>query len=287
MGIDRDTARFLLWARRQGVDFTRPLTIGRMGLHLSVGDLRTTFSEFGLRRTTSELDEMFTSHAGYADRFFTELGAERLTTLDASGFEGANIIHDLNRPIPTDWHEKYSVVFDGGTLEHVFHFPTALRNCLEMTSVGGHFITVTPANNYMGHGFYQFSPELYARVLGEANGFHLEKMIVVEFGANRWHEVVDPAKVGHRVSLVNDRPTLLAVLARKTRRTEIFAQTPQQSDYASEWADWNHGVVASARPCREGERQQKPLLRRWLRGLKKWFKHRYPAKYYRPVDPTA
>ena len=283
MGIDRDSAKLLLWARRQGVDFARPLTIGRMGLHLSIAQLGAVLAPFGIHKRASELAAVFTEQQGYAEPFFKLLGATDIVSLDASGFEGATLIHDLNRPIPKDWHGRYSVVFDGGTLEHVFDYPTALRNCLEMVAVGGHFITVTPANNYMGHGFYQFSPELYARVLNEENGFALEKLIVFEFGADRWYEVVDPARVGRRVSLVNNRPTMLAACARRTRAVEILARPPQQSDYAAEWIEF----AGRPRICREAERQQKPLLRRWLRAVRKWFRPRFPSAFYKPVDFRA
>lgn len=67
----------------------------------------------------------------------------------------------MNREIPGDFIEKYSMVLDGGSLEHVFNFPVAVRNCMQMLQVGGHYLAITPANNFMGHGFYQFSPELY------------------------------------------------------------------------------------------------------------------------------
>ena len=40
-----------------------------------------------------------------------------------------------------------------------------------MLTVGGSIFVNTPANNMMGHGFYQFSPELMYRIFAEANGF--------------------------------------------------------------------------------------------------------------------
>ncbi|MCA1572803.1 MAG: hypothetical protein LC798_21415 [Chloroflexi bacterium] len=43
------------------------------------------------------------------------------------------------------------MVLDGGTLEHVFDYPTALRGALDAVRLGGHFIAVTPANGWCGH----------------------------------------------------------------------------------------------------------------------------------------
>ena len=108
----------------------------------------------------------------YADDLFHGLGATTLDVMDVSGFEGANILHDLNQPVDTRLHNAYDCVFDGGALEHVFNFPLALKNCIEMVKVGGCFITITPANNWCGHGFYQFSPELFYRILSRENGFN-------------------------------------------------------------------------------------------------------------------
>jgi len=36
----------------------------------------------------------------------------------------------------------------------------------------------TPASNLCGHGFYQFSPELFYRALNATNGFEVERMIM-------------------------------------------------------------------------------------------------------------
>ena len=60
------------------------------------------------------------------------------------------------------------MVIDGGLLEHVFDFPTAIRNCMRMVRQGGHLILNLPVNNFPGHGFYRFSPELVFRVPGAA-----------------------------------------------------------------------------------------------------------------------
>ena len=84
-------------------------------------------------------------------------------------------------------------MLDSGSLEHVFNFPIAIANCMALTEVGGHFVAITPANNWCGHGFYQFSPELFYRVLCAENGFRVERMIVAECPDGTWLEVADPA----------------------------------------------------------------------------------------------
>ena len=45
---------------------------------------------------------------------------------------------------------------------------------------GGVLYIATPANNHCGHGFYQFSPELFFSLLSPKNGFEILDMSYVE-----------------------------------------------------------------------------------------------------------
>ncbi len=129
-------------------------------------------------------------------------------------------------------------MYDGGTLEHVFNYPQAIRNCMEMVRVGGHFLQVTNANNYMGHGFYQYSPELIYGIFSAENGYAVEAVLLHEFGGgNWWYRVSDPKEVGKRVELCNRRPTYMLTLARRISLAPVFARYPQQSDYVAIWQD--------------------------------------------------
>jgi 2-polyprenyl-3-methyl-5-hydroxy-6-metoxy-1,4-benzoquinol methylase len=76
-----------------------------------------------------------------------------VSSIDASDYENATYVHDLNVPIPDHLKGQFDLVDDGGTLEHVFNFPVALRNCMEMVKVGGHLLLNVPTNNFVGHGF--------------------------------------------------------------------------------------------------------------------------------------
>src|SRR5262249_26462815 len=154
-----------------------------------------------------------------------------------SSFEGASVIHDINLPIPDELKGRFSVVIDGGTLEHVFNFPQALKNAMEMVAVHGHFLAVTPSNNWMGHGFYQFSPELFFRAFSDENGFKIENMFICGWLRGRWYRVSDPKVIGQRVELINNYPMFLLVQAKRLYKADIFATAPQQSDYVASWTD--------------------------------------------------
>ncbi|MCA1709071.1 MAG: hypothetical protein LC808_39655 [Actinobacteria bacterium] len=129
------------------------------------------------------------------------------------------------------------MVFDAGSLEHVFDFPTAIRNYMRMVQPGGHLLLITPSNNEAGHGFYQFSPELLYRVLAPRYGFQVEQMLLREQGPRRthWYEVADPDALGARAQYRSRAVTYLYVRARKTGPVPVFDHAPQQSDYAAHW----------------------------------------------------
>jgi hypothetical protein len=97
-----------------------------------------------------------------ARSFFLSLGFERCLALDMSGYEGAQIIHDLNSTELAEEHRGIAdCVVDAGTLEHVFQLPAALGTIFELLRADGMVIHTTPANGYLDHGFYQISPTLY------------------------------------------------------------------------------------------------------------------------------
>jgi hypothetical protein len=117
----------------------------------------------------------------------------------------------------------------------VYNFPQAIANCLELVRVGGHFAMITPANNYLGHGFYQFSPELIYRALSARNGYRVLTMLARnDHHWARWYTVADPASVRHRVEMTSPWPTTLYVIGQRTS-ADRSTHAPQQSDYVSEW----------------------------------------------------
>ena len=61
--------------------------------------------------------------------------------IDFQLYEGSEIIVDLNEELPAELHEKYDIVFDGGSLEHVFDIALALQNLARAVTMGDIFTT--------------------------------------------------------------------------------------------------------------------------------------------------
>lgn len=233
MGITGNCAKFLLYAKELGVSYGSTITLGRQQLLISE-------SEAIQLAARSSINAARIQNSVYAEPLFEMLGANHIDSMDQSGFEKATVIHDLNQSLPDRFQSRYSAVFDGGTLEHVFNFPQAVKSCMDMLCVGGHFISITPTNNYCGHGFYQFSPELFFSVFSEEFGFRIKTIIVfIEAPERRdihWYQIRNPREVKHRVVLSNSNPTTLMVLAEKINDTRHIQLAPFQSDYAHIWA---------------------------------------------------
>ena len=251
MGVDANSLRFLAEAARGGVDFTRTLTLGRQNFYrLDPALLHQGLSRAGFSLTRATAHEIFQRHGVYTDELFRFLGARSLASIDVSDYEQATYVFDMNRPSPLELDGAFTTVVDGGSLEHIFNVPQALANCMNMLAVGGHFIGLTPANNYFGHGFYQFSAELFFRVFDAPNGFVTERMVLVEDdqSGKDWFDVTDPAQAKERVTLTSAAQAQLFIIARKVEQRTPFSTPPYQSDYVVRWAAEGGGAQVVGKP---------------------------------------
>jgi hypothetical protein len=237
MGLNSQTVRFLLARREQGASFEKCATVGRHACFIGRKEMASVLREFGLDPAKYPELRNRREYPWWSEPVWAMLGTKELVSIDASNFEGASLIHDMNLPIPAHLDQHFDAVCDAGTLEHIFNYPQAMRNCLEMVKLGGHFFSQTAGNNYMGHGFYQFSPELLFRILSAKNGYAVERMVAVEQGPlRRSFDIADPEAVRQRVNLMNFFPVNLLVWAKRTAIVPILKEAPQQSDYVSAWS---------------------------------------------------
>ena len=267
MGLDINAVRFLIDARKRGAAFGDVLTLGRQDLNVYPAKMAQLLSSHGF---PAEAFSPQGKDSLFADPVFKSLGAASVSAMDVSNFEGASFVHDLNQPIGADLRERFDLVYDGGTLEHVFNYPTALRSCMEMLRPGGHLFLHTITNNWCGHGFYQFSPELFFRTLHPDNGFEVTRMILHAVGPyGRWYEVKDPESIRSRVELITFCPVHLLVQARRTRVVPIFQKAPQQSDYTPRWVPSDDASAAGSKaaPPPVDYSPSRPRLARWFPNL--------------------
>jgi hypothetical protein len=275
MALAFSTLSFLLDAYNRGVTFNNTVTLGRAQSYLLPREIHEI-----CRLARRELPEaaLQTKFGDFADAILsTLLRIDKLEALDYSPYQGASIIHDLNLPVGREMEAAFDAVIDLGTIEHVFNFPVAIANCMKMVQLGGRLFIVTVANNHCGHGFYQFSPELFFRLFNKRNGFRLERMLLLKHpfpglelgGKQQFYTVQDPNEARSRAGLVTNSPVMLLLEAERQSMEEILATYPQQSDYTAIWRSQDRA---------NGSAQDIPLPHRSMERLRKWFSH-IPEKW--------
>src|SRR5574341_140267 len=131
MGLPRPALRLLIREHRRRPLGGSILCLGHQNVYATYDRALKMLAEDGV--TAASLPEDFDPRTnipawrGTVDEdnisdeaFLRLLGAETVQAMDVSDHEGAQIIHDLNRPIPPSLRGRFDMVLDGGTLEHVF-----------------------------------------------------------------------------------------------------------------------------------------------------------------------
>jgi hypothetical protein len=132
MGILYPEANIIWHALLAAGPFPEALTIGHQVLYLYPREVRMLRDSYRSRfPDTTGVPLQGYLFGSYSDGFLKEfLGAQSISILDYSSYEGANIIHDLNSPVPQNLEGRFDAVIDSGSLEHVFNFPIAIANIM-------------------------------------------------------------------------------------------------------------------------------------------------------------
>ena len=175
MGVNCFVLDFLLRFRERRLFKGSCLQLGRQQLHIFPNHYEAGMNVFS-RYDKVENYNSILSCTGYTENLFSYLGCDSVVSMDYSNYEGSEIIHNMNNPVPEEYYEKYDVIFDGGTIEHIFDVKMCFHNVKKMLKKNGIFISVNGANNHLGHGFYQFSPDLYRAVFSNQSGYNIVEM---------------------------------------------------------------------------------------------------------------
>jgi SAM-dependent methyltransferase len=69
--------------------------------------------------------------------FLRAFNFDRILAIDVSDFEGAEIVANLNNPIPANLENSCDFLLDGSTLDNIFDPVTGLRNIARLLKPGG------------------------------------------------------------------------------------------------------------------------------------------------------
>lgn len=161
MGISRGAIHLLAMNLADKVKRDRVVTFGVQKIVADHDEIRHILNAHGFPPSTMSSTSRQTA-------LFQGLGFRRVDSIDYYPDEGPTITCDLNRPLPPELRAAFDLVYDGGTMEHCFDPAQLLRNAASLVAPEGRVIHHVPMNNWVDHGFYQFSPTLFFDFYGAA-----------------------------------------------------------------------------------------------------------------------
>ncbi len=196
MGLIPTFCRFLIMAHK-AAKFQGPvLTLGNQDVWASCDDLKgmfreqeCSFCEPEIIPTESALFKNYPPLLGrardfvHARTFFQMFGINEYWDLDVSDYENPRIVHDLNAAVPERLHSYFNLIVDSGTIEHVFDVRQVTENIIRMCRTSGWVVHITPASNFLDHGFYSFSPSFFYDLYA-ANGFDNFRCYILQHQPN-------------------------------------------------------------------------------------------------------
>ena len=164
MGIARAMAKMLMQEGKRRPYRGKILTAGRQDIYATEQQIRNWAADIGFKlsdgvKIEPSENEFFKDKKYISDEsFFKLLGFNEVKSIDYSDYQKCSFVYDLNNPIPKELHNEFDLIYDGGTLEHIFNVPMVLKNLYSATKNGGRVIHSSPTSNYVDHGYYMFSP---------------------------------------------------------------------------------------------------------------------------------
>lgn len=245
MGIDITLFAKLSLLSQRYKPAGRSVMLGRQGLKISAKN-RLRFNRL-LRGAGHDLRFAdVVQPDGFSEKLWALLGVEAMESMDVADYEGATILHDLNEPVPENLHGQFDFIFDGGTIEHVFDVAMALTNVFHMLRPGGRFVSANGMNGWVGHGMYQFNPEMVWSFWKRRCGCSVVLCEGLPKDAGGAEIVfLDIADYGTRVRLNRNFPEGRVYLYYEIEKPEgaVMGSVVQQSDYARKYAE--HTEVAA------------------------------------------
>jgi hypothetical protein len=233
----------VLTLSQQGVYATLDETIAIIRSHnIMPKDLR---DDFDTKNKIPSWNNTRLKNVTNAQTVLSLLGADSVSVADCSTYENPNYVIDLNETVGKEFHDKFNVILDVGTLEHVFDLPTALINVTRMLKSGGNIILILPAAGLIDHGFYGISPTLLFDFFGN-NGFDNISCYLLEasqFNTAKKAKVYKYDHVGDQQVLISKKGVEVAFFATKksTSTSNDPIIKPMQSLFLNMWQNQSNG----------------------------------------------
>jgi hypothetical protein len=220
-----------------------------MGKVLQLGRQSVLFPYSSLQRLADHAQFQLTDIGLITDdqnltdiQFFTSLGFTEVKSLEYGTSENADYVWDMNDIVPPTWKESFDFIYDGGTIEHIFHIPNVMTNICGMLKVGGRVVHDGGISGMIDHGFYSIQPTFYHDFY-TANEFKTDLFTVSKLSLQTW----------------------------LSHTGEQTAYVPGMYDYHKTWANEQDAIyvgVCFATKMKPFERMVIPQQSIWARGSK-------------------
>jgi hypothetical protein len=134
--------------------------------------------------------------------YFLSLDFKEYSSIDING-ELNSFRFDLNFDIieKYNFNNKYDLVINNGTGEHVFNQLSFFKNFHNLTKKNGLMLNILPFIDWINHGFYNFNPIIFAD-MAASNDYEIMKISL----ANRWGSEVDIKKEDYLILFEQIKP---------------------------------------------------------------------------------
>lgn len=238
MGIDSNGLRLIAMLKRLGlIDLEHTAMLGRQQIFTTRQSVPPSAIPRGFQWENGD----------FAEPFFLALGAKSVVSYDNSDYEGATFVHDFNEPVPAIHRGRYSLLYDGGSIEHIFDVRQVIENYNALLGIRGSVVIHTQCNDAASHGFYQLSPEFFYNALAPQNGFGNTRVFLVEMRSGEWRLIMPPSLIGGRNVIPAGRFDILCV---SSKVADCNRATAQQSDYEVAWGNRTKGKFRQVRDWR-------------------------------------
>lgn len=283
MGLLPQMARVLLNEHKYRPITGKVLLIGRQTVPLSPDNAMKLISDEGVAirpGVTVALDHTTRNardHNFIADRSLFNLFSDAtVQALDVSDYEGAEIVCNLNDPIPDQYVGQFDFIYNGSVLDNLFDPATSIKNLSRLLKPGGRIVHLehgTPVN-----GPYLIYPVDWFFDYYAINEFQDCKTYVAHFDSLEgpwdfyaWDPVIETGN-GWATNWINHTPfrfvDYMTVIVAEKGNQSTWDRSPIQSQYRSEkeqsqYLDAAQRFWKSERPKLEvpGGKTAEPFLR--------------------------
>lgn len=274
MGISRGTIKLMaMFLNNKVPSGGKVITYGVQAVQATWGEAARSLKECNYHPRSSSAappKQGASQQPIHQDTLFTDmLGYSSVESIDYYPDERPTHVLDLNQPVPADLHGCYDLVYDGGTMEHCFNCVAFLQNTIDLVKPGGRVIHHVPVNNWVNHGFYQFSPTLFFDFY-ETNGFTDMQMIIHMMTKRRERYLVyDPRRDDNLPYAFGGRSRFLIFFSavRTVGSHSCTIKTPIQGRYRQTFGKEDAG---------RSRFESRTMMARWKRSLyKRLFTHSF------------